>query len=368
MEGLYYNLKNELKHLLNVFRGKLLLSDLLKGGIILLFFIIIYLLLFGLIVPRFTITVGVKTALYFIFIAISAISFLVFIVYPVFYFFLSFDLKKDFLYRRMLKILSGDNDLFKSLYQLAFHTENVTGNEELKKAAFVQKFGLLKEKNIFLSFPGRLLIQRFIVFAVTVTVLLLNGNSFVRIYENLRAYEVIGNSKFKVDFHLENKSLDVEYGKSIQLRLKVESDFLDVEHVFICYGGGEFLMDKTDSLYIYGFDVVNNDIQFYFKSAGIESGLYKIRVLPTPEITDYKATYVPPAYTGMKTEVLKNVVDFRVLYGSSLNFELEFSDLDSLFLEENGSFSMITPKDNSSATFTKKVRNSGEFSLYGTNS
>lgn len=368
MEGLYYNLKNELKHLLNVFRGKLLLSDLLKGGIILLFFIIIYLLLFGFLVPHFTITVGVKTALYFIFIAVSAILFLVFIVYPVFYFFLSFDLKKDFLYKRILKILSGDNDLFKSLYQLAFHTENVTGNEELKKAAFVQKFGLLKEKNIFLSFPGRLLIQRFIVFAVTVTVLLLNGNSFVRIYENLRAYEVIGNSKFKVDFHLENKSLDVEYGKSIQLRLKVESDFLDVEHVFICYGGGEFLMDKTDSLYTYGFDVVNNDIQFYFKSAGIESGLYKIRVLPTPEITDYKATYVPPAYTGIRAEVLKNVVDFRVLYGSSLNFELEFSDLDSLFLEENGSFSMITPKDNSSATFTKKVRNSGEFSLYGSNS
>ena len=78
-------------------------------------------------------------------------------------------------------------------------------------------------------------------------------------------------------------------------------------------------------------------------------------------------TYIPPAYTGIKAEVLKNVVDFRVLYGSSLKFELDFSELDSLFLEENGRFSGISLKDKSSAVFTKKIRSSGEFSLYGSN-
>lgn len=60
------------------------------------------------------------------------------------------------------------------------------------------------------------------------------------------AYENVENPKFNIDFHLENESLDVEYGKSVQLRLKVKSDYLDVENVFICYGGGEFLMDRAD--------------------------------------------------------------------------------------------------------------------------
>ena len=367
MEGLYHNLKCELKHLLNVFRGKLLLSDLLKGGILISLFIVVYLLLFSFIVHISSITVAVKTAFYFIFITVLFLLGAVFIVYPLFSFFLSFDLKKDLLYNRILKYLPGDNDLFKSLYQLAIHPEKVTGDEELKKAAFIQKYSLLKENKLYLSFPDKLLVQRFIFFAIIFSVLFLNGKNFTRFYEDLSAYENVDNPKFRIDFQLENKSLDVEYGKSVQLRLKVKSDYLDVENVFICYGGGEFLMDKIDSLFVYDFDVVNNDIKFYFKTSGIESRLFKIRVLPTPEITDYKVTYIPPAYTGIKAEVLKNVVDFRVLYGSSLKFELDFSELDSLFLEENGRFSVISLKDKSSAVFTKKIRSSGEFSLYGSN-
>lgn len=367
MEGLYHNLKCELKHLLNVFRGKLLLSDLLKGGILISLFIVVYLFLFSFIVHISSITVAVKTAFYFIFITVLFLLGAVFIVYPLFSFFLSFDLKKDLLYNRILKYLPGDNDLFKSLYQLAIHPEKVTGDEELKKAAFIQKYSLLKENKLYLSFPDKLLVQRFIFFAIIFSVLFLNGKNFTRFYEDLSAYENVDNPKFRIDFQLENKSLDVEYGKSVQLRLKVKSDYLDVENVFICYGGGEFLMDKIDSLFVYDFDVVNNDIKFYFKTSGIESRLFKIRVLPTPEITDYKVTYIPPAYTGIKAEVLKNVVDFRVLYGSSLKFELDFSESDSLFLEENGRFSVISSKDKSSAVFTKKIHSSGEFSLYGSN-
>ena len=367
MEGLYHNLKCELKHLLNVFRGKLLLSDLLKGGILISLFIVVYLLLFSFIVHISSITVAVKTAFYFIFITVLFLLGAVFIVYPLFSFFLSFDLKKDLLYNRILKYLPGDNDLFKSLYQLAIHPEKVTGDEELKKAAFIQKYSLLKENKLYLSFPDKLLVQRFIFFAIIFSVLFLNGKNFTRFYEDLSAYENVDNPKFRIDFQLENKSLDVEYGKSVQLRLKVKSDYLDVENVFICYGGGEFLMDKIDSLFVYDFDIVNNDIKFYFKTSGIESRLFKIRVLPTPEITDYRVTYIPPVYTGIRAEVLKNVVDFRVLYGSSLKFELDFSELDSLFLEENGRFSVISLKDKSSAVFTKKIRSSGEFSLYGSN-
>ena len=367
MEGLYHTLKCELKHLLNVFRGKLLLSDLLKGGIFILLFIIAYLLFFYFIVHVFVITVAVKTALCFIFIAVLGLLGIIFIVYPLLYYFLSFHLKKDLLYKRVLKILPGDNDLFKSLYQLAFHPEKVTGNEELKKAAFIQKYGLLKENKACLSFPGKLLIQRLVVFAIAFLILFSNHRSFTRFYKDLMAYENVENPKFNIDFHLENESLDVEYGKSVQLRLKVKSDYLDVENVFICYGGGEFLMDRADSLFVYDFDVVNNDIKFYFRTSGIESRLFKIRVLPTPEITDYKVTYIPPAYTGIKAEVLKNIVDFRALYGSSLKFELDFSELDSLFLEENGRFSVIPLKDKSSTVFTKKVHSSGEFSLYGSN-
>lgn len=368
MIELYLSLKNELKHVLNRFRFGLLFSDLLFGMILLLCFFMFYLLFFYSIVHVFAITVTFKTILYFLFIAVLFLLFCAFVAYPLLRCFLSFDLRKDLLFKRILRVLSGGNDIFISLYQLAFHSERVTGDEQLKKAAFVQKYNYLKENKMDISFPKKILLRRLIVFGALFLILFSNGKNFFRFYSDLSAYENVDNLKFKVDFQLLNESLDVEYGKPLQLRLKVESGYLAVDNVFICFGGGEFLMDKTDSLFVYKFDVINNDIKFYFKMSGIESELFEIHVLPTPEITDYKVTYSPPVYTGLKTEVLKDVVDFRVLYGSSLKFELDFSDLDSLFLDDNGNISIIPLKTKTGTDFSKTIRSSGEFSLYGSNS
>lgn len=368
MEESYHSLRRGLKRMLNIFRSKLLLSDLLRGGIFVLFFIIAYLLLFYFFINTFVITVTLKKVLYFSFLGLFSLLFARFIFYPLFLYFSSFHIQKDLLYRRLLYILPGDHDVFRSLYQLAFHPDKVIGDNELKKAAFVQKFKLLQENKISIHFPVKLLYGRLIVFTVICIVFFINGNRFSRYYSDLSDYQNVANAKFNIEFHLQNPSLNVEYGKSLQLRLKVESTYLTVDNVFICFGGGEFLMDKTDSLFVYDFDVLNNDIKFYFKASGVESQLFKIHVLPTPEITDYKVTYIPPAYTGLKTEVLKNVVDFRAIYGSSLKFEIDFSDLDSLFSGENGIVVPIALNKKNSAVFTKTIRNSGEFSLYGSNS
>lgn len=368
MVELYLSLKNELKCILNRFRFGLLFFDLLSGIILLLCFFMLYLLFYYFIIHVFAVTVTFKTILYVVFIAGLFLLFTVFIIYPLIRYFLSFNLKKDLLLKRMLCFLSGGNDVFISLYQLAFHSDRVTGDEQLKKAAFIQKYNYLKENKIDISFPRKILLFRFIAFGIVCLLFFSNGKSFSRFYSDLCAYENVNNPKFNVDFRLLNESLNVEYGKPLQLRLKVESEYLAIDDVFICFGGGEFLMDKTDSLFVYNFDVINNDIKFYFKTADIESKSFKINVLPTPEITDYKVTYSPPAYTGLKAEILKNVVDFRVLYGSSLKFELNFSDLDSLFLNNDGNISVIPLKTKTSTEFLKTIRSSGEFSLYGSNS
>lgn len=368
MEQIYHRLKCGLTHTLNVFRNKLLFSDLLAGSILILLFFMLFLLLFYFIVNIFVISVLFKTIFYTLFLSVLVVLFSYFILYPLIRYFLSFNFAKDLLLKRMLRILPGDNDIFMSLYQLAFHSEKVVGDEQLKKAAFIQKYESLKENNIDISFPKRILFPRIMILSLLCLVLFFNGKNFVRFYSDLSAYENVNNPRLNIDFRLLNESLNVEYGKSLQLRLSVESNYITIDNVFICFGGGEFLMDKTDSLFIYNFDVVNNNIKFYFKTSGVESQSFKINVLPTPEITDYKVTYLPPAYTGLKTEILKNVVDFRALYGSSLKFELDFSDLDSLFLNENGTISTVPLKTKSTTSFSKTIRTSGEFSLLGSNS
>lgn len=367
MEELYHNLRYRLKRTLNGFRNRLLLFDFLNGITFLLLFILVYLLLFYFVISLFYTTVLLKTILFLVFwIGLIFLS-LRFILYPVIRFFVSLRLNNDILFKRILKILPAENDIFLSLYNLAFHSNKVTGNEELKEAAFIQKYNFQLQRKKEITFPWKSLFRQLIFLSVLFLIFFVNGRSFYRFYSDLNAYESTNNPRSDVSFRILNKSLNVEYGKSFQLKLDVESQYMTIENIFICYGGGEFLMDKSDSLFIYDFDVINNDIKLYFKAGDIESKLFEIKVLPTPEITDYKVTYIPPKYTGLKSEVLKNVVDFRVLYGSTLKFDLDYSDLDSLFTDDQTKITPVLLKSAASTSFSFVIRQSMELSLLGSN-
>ncbi|WP_251621271.1 DUF4175 family protein [Odoribacter lunatus] len=251
---------------------------------------------------------------------------------------------------------------------MAFLTDSISGDEELKKAAFVQKYQLLKEKKICVDFPLKSFLRPLSVLVILSGILFLNGGNFSRLYRDMADYKVVNNPRLNVDFLLLNETLDTEYGKAFQLRLKVESPFFSVENVFVCYGGGEFLMTRKDSIFTYDFDMVNNDIRFYFRTGDAVSKDYLIRVLPTPEVIGYKVTVIPPSYTGLKAEVLKDVVDFRALYGSVLRFHIDLSNVDTLFLQVEDKVSHLPLKSADAIDFSQRVTTSGEYVLLGSNS
>ena len=140
-----------------------------------------------------------------------------------------------------------------------------------------------------------------------------------------------------------------------------------VKPVFICYGGGEFLMTSVDSIFTYDFELVNNDLKFYFKTQDQTSDSYLLRVLPTPSIDGYRVVAIPPAYIGKEPEILTNTVDLQVLYGSVLQFELTYSNLDSLFFEDKEQSISIPLKSVSKTDFSRQIKASGEYILSGSN-
>lgn len=84
--------------------------------------------------------------------------------------------------------------------------------------------------------------------------------------------------------------------------------------------------------------------------------------------TAYKAIITPPAYTGLKSEVQQNTVDFRVLYGSRLKFDLSVADIDTLYLKKGEHLSDVDLNNKkNSAVLNLNVRESGEYSLVGSN-
>ena len=92
-----------------------------------------------------------------------------------------------------------------------------------------------------------------------------------------------------------------------------------------------------------------------------------MRVLPTPSIDGYRVVAIPPAYIGKEPEILTNTVDLQVLYGSVLQFELTYSNLDSLFFEDKEQSISIPLKSVSKTDFSRQIKASGEYILSGSN-
>ncbi|MDL2231199.1 hypothetical protein LJB85_00475 [Porphyromonadaceae bacterium OttesenSCG-928-L07] len=367
MKNKYNDFIRNFKQVLNRFRFGLLFYDVLKGCILLSGFTLLYLLLYYIFISYSPLTVSFKTALFFVFVLINSLLFIWFVIRYLILFIRSGNFKNNFLLKRIQAFPEIVNDVFISLYHLAFHRDEIPGDEQLKKAAFIQKYVTLKNERKLLLFPKKKLLREGLILLGIVVVFFVNSGFFSGLYRDLIHYEDVSNPKFNIEFTLLNQTLDVENGKPFQLQLKVYSEYTDIENVFLAFGGGEFLMNKKDSLYTYDFDVINNDLRFNFIANGIESRLYKITVLPTPEITDYQVTNIPPSYSGLKAETFKNTVDFRVLYGSSLRFSVHFSDVDTLFLKSGEKISEIAMKSKSNADFVRRVTGSGEVVLLGSN-
>lgn len=369
MNSEYESLRNRLRCILNRFRRELLGFHLLNGILILSLYTLLYLLFYYELSGFSFLKVPFKSFLYFFFLGGEFFLGVYFLFRPLLLYFISGNFGKDFILRSFLRYTEVPQDVFKSLFFLAFRAAAVSGEEDLKKAAFIQKFKNSTE-NGNLSFGSfhKIFLKR--TGAVLVVMIVLGSFSgwFGHLYTDLADYRVITNPGRNIDFCLLNSSLEVEYGKSFQLKMKIENKSPFSENVFICYGGGEFLMNRRDSIFTYDFDVVNNDIRFCFKTSGTESRSFRIKVLPTPEITNYQVFLIPPAYTGLKPELLKNVADFRVLYGSSLRFDISLSSVDSLFIGHTDQFTYLPQKEKEHISFVRNITASGEYALYGSNS
>lgn len=367
MKSEYTNLKNSFEQILSRFRFQWLLSDLLKGFAILFLCFLAFLVVYYCFISLSPLTVSFKFVFFLVFILCLVSVSGYFVLYPLFLFISSFNWKKDILLNRILKYSSGTEDLLISMFYLAFRPEKVQGDPKLKEAAFIQKYKVFFQKENKVPFPSSSFLYPGFVLLIFLGIFLTNQKYFTGLSRDLLNYREVYNPRFNVDFKLLNPVLEVEYGKPFRLKLQVRSDYLSVENVFVCFGGGEFLMNKTDSVFLYDFDVVNNDIGFYFKTEGIQSKMFKIHVLPVPEVLSYRVTVTPPAYTGLKPEVYKDAVDFRVLYGSVVRFDAQFSEVDSLFLKFEDQIAHVPFKSASRIDFTKNIVSSGDYSFLGTN-
>ena len=154
MESVYENLKNHFRRKLSCFRLELLGFDLLKGVAVVLFTFLLFLFFYAGLLSFFRLLPDFK-----------------YVLLPFIRFFLSFRLSRDILIKQISSVIPRQvDDIFISVYNLAFRDKLVIGQTVLKQAAFNQKYRQLTASRSFLSFP-RILYLKLSVIVVFLFVL-----------------------------------------------------------------------------------------------------------------------------------------------------------------------------------------------------
>ena len=192
------------------------------------------------------------------------------------------------------------------------------------------------------------------------------------VFKNSTQRLVNYNTFYKADspfkYNLLNDSLFVKKGEDFTLKLKITGEFTPSE-VFIEYGGSKFLMKKTKtSSFEYDFNNINNDIDFNFAANEIYSRDYSLRTQPAPLVLDFTVTIEVPSYTQEQNQIIKNVGDITIPYGSKLIWNFKTIDTEQLQFIINDTSLIDAEKENHDFVIKKTLYKSLNYSINTRNS
>jgi hypothetical protein len=131
-------------------------------------------------------------------------------------------------------------------------------------------------------------------------------------------------------FQLQNDSLEVEKGGDFVLNMELMGDYIPDE-VYCCYGDARFLMNRPQgNRFTYTFRSLNNSVDFYFQTGKFRSKTQTITVINLPSINEFTVKIKPPAYTGQKPLLERNLGDLSIPQGSDLTWYFKAQESDSL--------------------------------------
>ena len=163
-------------------------------------------------------------------------------------------------------------------------------------------------------------------------------------------------------FVLENNSLSASQQDDFTVRVSVEGEEVPNE-VAIVVDGVNYRMQKLDNVhYSYTFKNLQRSHDFLFSAVGVTSRVYSLEVLARPTVVHFQALLSYPAYTGKEPETLANEGDITLPKGTRIEWAFQTSDADTLHFFTDNSAHDLAPNGN--GRVKTSVRAMGSFS-YG---
>lgn len=331
------NTYNTLLKKLDSFIRKYYKNQIIRGLIFTLIIVSLHYLIISLLEYFGQFSIAVRTALFYTSLIVYLAVLVKFIILPFLHF---IRIGNIISYEQASKIISGHfsdiQDKLLNTLQLSNLPKEDTYSYELVLASIEKRIDEIKPVpfGMAINLKDNLKYMKYIAAIALIFVLLLafTPNVFTEGSMRVIKHNTYFAPEAPFEINLENDSLHVPRGGDFEVKVNITGKYVPND-VSIVYGGNTFLMTQNEgnnaSEFTYKFRNINNSIDLYFTAENIRTQKYKINVLPTPVILDFKLKVDAPAYTGENDKVYENVGDVTIPAGSQLTWDFETKDIDN---------------------------------------
>jgi len=325
---------NQLISSLEGFIRKYYINQILKGLGLLFVILLPLFLIFSYLEFKGHFSIGVRTVLFYTFIATGIIALVKYILFPTFKL---HGISKNRLSRDEAAQIIGDHfseikDKLLNTMQLSEASEQTSDNE-LLIAGINQKMEEIKPFNFSLAINKKesLKVLRYAGLAILLLciVSVFQGNIVKEGTNRLLNYNKEFVQKAPFLFHFKTPDI-VKKGESLDLDLRLVGDEIPADaYVQV---NNEWLKMKSDKTGQFGFQLKNlqSSKVLKFKADDFESRTFEIPVVSAPSLSQVSIKLAYPAYTGKATETKNTTSELLIPEGTRVSWNLKALNTDQL--------------------------------------
>lgn len=363
---------NELINKLDQFIRKYYKSKLIRGSLYFIGLVLLLFLSFASLEHFFYFGTGVRKAMFFLFLAVSLVSFSIWIGYPLLQ---MMRLGKVISHEQAATIIGNHfpnvQDKLLNILQLKQQAGSEANalvlagidqkSNEIKPVPFTNAVNLGENRKYFKYAIAPLLLLIILLFAAPSMI----KDSADRIIKNNQAFE----RQAPFEFIVQNNNLNVIQNEDFTLRVDVEGQSLPKD-VYIEVNNFRYRMKiNDDNGFSYTFKNLQNNTPFKLYAAGFYSTPYELKMINKPIVDHIEVILNYPAYTGLKSTSLENLGDFTVPVGTRVEWRVSTRHtqaVDFVFDRDNEDEENTKPADQSGSqlfVFKDRVLRGGNYTM-----
>ena len=353
---------------LEQFIRKYYTNELIKGAILFFSIGLLYLIITLLIEYFLWLNSGLRTVLFWLFIAVEVGLFIKFIALPIAKL---FKLQKGINYKQASAIIGNHfpevNDKLLNVLQL----KETNDNSELLLASIDQKAEELSPVpfNFAINFKHNTKYLKYAVIPIAILLLsfiLGKTNWFTDSYKRVVNYQTAYEPPAPFSFFVINESLQTEENKTFRLFVQTEGDVVPEDAQINFNDQSYFLQQRQPGTFEYVFEQPKQDITFNLSANGVNSKPYTLHVVEVPTLLNFQMVLNYPNYTNKRNEVLKGIGNAVVPQGTQITWQLNTKATDQVDLISIDTLAFTT-EENGVFKASKRVYNNLDYNISTSN-